>query len=354
MKKTLLFLSIVGSFLTTSCSNDDSDTNTSSKGSYSNGIWITNQGNFGSSNASLSFYNGTIENKVYQTVNNLDLGDTAQSTMIDGDQLYVIVNVSNKIVVINRHTGELITEIEGLNNPRYATKVNDNQIYVTNWGDGSSATDDFVSVINTDSYTIEKNIVVNEGPEKIVALNNKAYILHKGGWGYGSTITTIDTTTEETNTLIVGDVPSSFDVDGSDLYILCEGNPFYAITETEGKLYKIDTELNDEVSLVIDFDTDATLSHPTNFQLSDNESNVAYYEMAGTLYKQNLEANGTPTQVLQGLNISDMKIEGTSLYYTDAGDYSSAGSFVQYNLITQTEINKVTTDIIPGDITFTP
>ncbi len=353
MKKTFLYLSIIGSFLLTSCNSDDSDTNASSSGNYSNGIWIINQGNFGSSNASLSFYDGVIENEVYQTVNNMSLGDTAQSTTIDGDELYIVVNVSNKVVVIDRHTGELITEIEGLNNPRYAAKVSKNQLYVTNWGDGSNATDDFVSIINTDSHTVEKSITVSEGPEKIVVANDKAYILHKGGWGYGSTVTSIDIATEETNSITVGDVPGSFDIEGDDLYVLCKGKPSYATAETEGTLYKIDTS-SDEASLVIDFDRDATVSHPKNFQLSDNEYNVGYYEMSGTLYKQSLQMDEDPTIVLQNLNISDMKIQGASLYYTNAGDYSSAGTFVQYNLTTQTEISKVTTGIIPGDITFTP
>ncbi len=353
MRKTFFYLSILGSFLT-SCSSDDLGPNTSI-GDYSNGIWIINQGNFGSANASLSFYNGTIENKVYNKVNNLDLGDTAQSSTIDGDVLYVVVNVSNKVIAINRHTGEMMAEIDSdLNNPRYAVKVGSNQLYVSNWGDGSSTTDDFIAVINTDTNTVEKTISVAEGPEKMVLSNDKVYVLHKGGWGFGSTVSAINTTTDAVTSINVGDVPNSYDIDGNDLYILCEGNPSYASVETEGKLFKIDTT-NDVASLVIDFDRNGNIEeHPKNFQLSDNESDKGYYEMSGVIYKEDLVLNTTPSVVLENVNIGDMKVEGVSLYYTDPGDYSSAGSFVQYNLSTQTEIKKVATDIIPGDITITP
>lgn len=353
MKKTFFYLSILGSFLT-SCSSDDSAPNTSI-GDYSKGIWIINQGNFGSGNASLSFYNGTIENKVYNKVNNLDLGDTAQSSIIDGDRLYIVVNVSNKVNVINRHTGELIAEIDtGLNNPRYGVKVGSNQLYISNWGDGSNATDDFIAIINTDTYEVEKTISVVEGPEKIVLLNEKIYVLHKGGWGFGSTVSAINTATGTVTSIAVGDIPNSYAVDGNDLYVLCGGKPYYTPVETEGKLFKIDTT-NDTTSLVIDFDRDSTIKeHPSNFQLSDNESGKAYYEMSGSIYSETLNPNATPSVVLENVNISDMKIEGVSLYYTDPGDYSSAGTFVQYNLSTQKEVKRVTTDIIPGDITIAP
>ncbi|MFV0530294.1 MAG: YncE family protein [Flavobacteriales bacterium] len=352
MKKTFIYLSILGSFLT-SCSNDDNDANIP-KGNYSDGIWIVNQGNFGSGNASLSFYDGTIENSVFNTVNSLDLGDTAQSSVIEEDKLYVVVNASNKITVINRHTGKLITEIDtGLNNPRYAVKANSHQLYVSNWGGGSDASDDFIAVINTETNTVEKTIPVTEGPEKLVLLNNKVYVLHRGGWGYGSTVSSIDITTESVTSVKVGDIPGSYDVNGNDLYILCEGNPSYATTETEGKLFKVDTS-NNSVSQIIDFNRNGTIKeHPTNFQLSDNELNTGYYEMSGTIYKENLTSNEVST-ILENVSMNDMKIKGTDLYYTNPGDYLSAGSFVQYNLATQTEVKRVATAIIPGDITITP
>jgi hypothetical protein len=43
---------------------------------------------------------------------------------------------------------------------------------VTNWGNGGSATDDYVAVVNLSTYLVSK-IPVVEGPERILEYNNK-------------------------------------------------------------------------------------------------------------------------------------------------------------------------------------
>src|SRR6478752_4291065 len=68
-------------------------------------LYIANEGSLGNGNSSLSFYNidkDSIFNDVFYQKNARQLGDIFQSMLIDGDQLYMAINNSDKIVVVNK------------------------------------------------------------------------------------------------------------------------------------------------------------------------------------------------------------------------------------------------------------
>jgi hypothetical protein len=74
------------------------------------------------------------------------LGDTGQDIGLYNDLAFVVLNYSNKIEVINRYTMVHVATIDsGLSNPRFIAFWKG---YVTNWGNGGSATDDYVAVVN--------------------------------------------------------------------------------------------------------------------------------------------------------------------------------------------------------------
>ena len=57
------------------------------------GVFIVNQGNFTAGNATLSYYeteSGKLVNDLFYDVNNVPLGDVAQSISIDGDLAFII------------------------------------------------------------------------------------------------------------------------------------------------------------------------------------------------------------------------------------------------------------------------
>src|SRR5688572_249838 len=116
----LILTAIAGSLLFVSCSDDDNKDVPS--GAYDNGILILNQGGFGKGNASVSFLSEamTIENNIFSTVNSGDLlGDTGQDMGLEGDLAYIVLNVSNKIQIVNRYTfAKVGTITTGLTNPR--------------------------------------------------------------------------------------------------------------------------------------------------------------------------------------------------------------------------------------------
>ena len=55
---------------------------------------------------------------------------------------------------------------------------------MTNWGDGTVATDDYLAIIDITTNTLNgQTIAVGEGPEKIIANGSTLYVAHKGGFG---------------------------------------------------------------------------------------------------------------------------------------------------------------------------
>jgi hypothetical protein len=99
------------------------------------GIYLLNEGNLNMNKASLDYVDyttGLYRKNVYNQVNpevTKGLGDVGNDIAIYGAKLYVVVNNSNKVEVLNAKTGKRITQIDLLN-CRYIT-FNKNKAYVS-------------------------------------------------------------------------------------------------------------------------------------------------------------------------------------------------------------------------------
>src|SRR5690349_18079729 len=75
---------------------------------YQSGLFIVNEGSFGTPNGEISFFDRTtktITNKLFETVNNRPLGgDVVQSMLIYQDKAYIVCNNSNKVEVTDANT----------------------------------------------------------------------------------------------------------------------------------------------------------------------------------------------------------------------------------------------------------
>ncbi|KFF14989.1 DUF5074 domain-containing protein [Flavobacterium hydatis] len=336
MKKlNKLFLAVIisSAFFASCSSSDDDNTPQEPRGNYESGIFILNEGQFKNSNASISYLSDDlkIENNVFSLVNTeKNLGEIAQNIGLNGDFAYIVVNVSNKIEVVNRYTFKSIATITtGLNNPRYIAFAN-GKGYVTNWGDGASATDDYVGVIDLASNTITSKISVIEGPEKIIENDGKLYIGHKGGWNQGNSLSVINSTTNTvTANFVVGDVPSSLVKDNGTLYVLCNGRPYYALPETTGKLVKVNMS-NNTVSSTIDF---PGITHPGFLAI---ENNKLYYTIGSDIYSAATSITTLPTtpifKATKTSNLYGFAVKNNKIYVADAVNNQDPGDVYIYSL----------------------
>ena len=96
-------------------------------------LYIANEGSLGNGNSSLSFYNidkDSIFNDVFHQKNGQQLGDIFQSILVSGDQLYMAVNNSDKIVIASKADFALNATI-AVRKPRQMLQVNDEKMYVS-------------------------------------------------------------------------------------------------------------------------------------------------------------------------------------------------------------------------------
>lgn len=319
--------------------------------SFTNGIFVLNEGGAGSNNASVSFLANNAQqpvNNIYATVNPTQgaLGDTAQSISFNGDYAYIVLNISNTVKIVNRTTFEYVATIStGLLNPRYMAFYN-GKGYVTNWGNGGVATDDYVAVVDLETNTVTSTIAAAEGVERILTINDKLYVAHQGGYGYGTSISVIDPVTNTlTTSITVGDVPNKMIVEGDFLYVLCGGRPSWGAPETGGSLVKINLADNTVTSTVA-YDG----MHPANLEI-DTTGNF-YFTSDSDIYKAALATPETITEIAslepQGVyGVYGMNLIDDTLYVADAGNYVAPGTAYLFST-TGTPQGNYTVGVIPN------
>lgn len=327
MKK--LLYSVLALSLLFSCSNDDDGTITLQEplGDYENGIIVSAEGG-PSSVAYISNDFSTSENDIYFNVNGETLGVYLQSMGFNGDNAYIIQD-SGTITVVNRYTFELVTTITtGLTLPRYIG-FNGSTAYVSDWADPNTSTDDYVAVIDLNSYTVTSTIPVSEGPEQVLANNGKVFVSHKGGYGVNNEISVISTSNSTVATISVNDVPDEMVLDSQgNLLVLSEGGQSWQVSgETLASITRINTSDNSIIS-TIEF---ASGNHPSLMSYSNG---MAYYILNNEVYALADTATNLPSSSLFSVDAGyayGLSVKENNLFLTDAS-FSAQSTLKVYDL----------------------
>ncbi|RYG48893.1 MAG: YncE family protein [Chitinophagaceae bacterium] len=201
------------------------------------GIYVLSEGTFGGNNSKLGFRESstaTVYPDFFSQQNPSQaggLGDTGNDMIIYGGKVYIVMNNSANVTVLNAADGNFITRISFLNgtvnkNPRYAVGAA-GKVFVTSY-------DNTVSVIDTTTLTITGSITVGSNPEHVVVSGNRLYVTNSGGLNYpnvDSTVSVINlnTLTEERK-VTVGLNPQRLAVNASgDIWVTGYGDAFGAV-----------------------------------------------------------------------------------------------------------------------------
>lgn len=193
-------------------------------------MYILSEGLFNMNNSTLSyldFGNNTIENDYFTLRNNRGLGDTANDMKRYGSKLWIVVNVSSQVEVLDIKSGISIRRIpffdeEGKSRqPRFIT-FHGSKAYVCSF-DGT------VARIDTTSMKIEALAVCGRNPDGIAVANGKLYVSNSGGLDipdYDNTVSVVDLNSfSETKKITVGLNPFKIEADSEgDLYVVSRGN----------------------------------------------------------------------------------------------------------------------------------
>ncbi|MCZ2129445.1 MAG: hypothetical protein LC109_04180 [Bacteroidia bacterium] len=132
MKKLFLIVGMI-LFVCLSCNKEKREETPNV--SDQNVVLILNEGNFGWGNADFGFYNietHQYSDKVFETVNNRPLGDVLQSGIIHDDEIYLVLNNSGTIEVVDKETFKHKRTISNLGSPRYLALIeNTDEAFLT-------------------------------------------------------------------------------------------------------------------------------------------------------------------------------------------------------------------------------
>ena len=196
-------------------------------------IYVLNNGNWGSNDASLTMYDiesGTVTKDVFALQNGRRLGDIGQDIVIYGSKMYITMSEELTVEVTDLEAGS-IKQIKTDGNPRYLA-VYEGKVYVT-------YLNGYVARIDTTSLTVEAKVKVGRNPEQLTVVNRKIYVANSGGFdynteaGYDHTVSVIDIASfTEVKKIEVVINPTEVESDDSgNVYVISKGN-YYDIPNT--------------------------------------------------------------------------------------------------------------------------
>ena len=220
----------MGTAVMTSCSDDNDGPETYLQ-EYSTGAYVVNSGNMynkiESSLTAIDYASSTATQNVFKAANGRTLGNTANDGIVYGNKIYLAVDQSNTIEVIDKKTKQSIKQIkttELLGNaegaePRHIS-ADGGKVYFTTYGG-------YVAAVDTTSFALQKKWQVGSYPEGLVIAHGNIYVANSNYGKGGGNISCINLSNDKVETKNIEGVnnPTSIYYAAGLLYVL--DNQYY-------------------------------------------------------------------------------------------------------------------------------
>lgn len=186
-------------------------------------VIVGNEGNLASGGASLTAitYDNFVKNDLFRTVNNRPLGDIGQSITEIGDNLYVTLNNSRKVEVLNKNTFVSVETIltADATIPTYIADLHNDSIAISEKGSGR------LMIVNINQMGV-KDVKRNMRIIPSIGSTNQMKVVDKKLFLAGSTLRVLDINNLHTEKMrkidgvsVVGDSKIVLDKNGN-LWVL--------------------------------------------------------------------------------------------------------------------------------------
>lgn len=303
-------------------------------------IYILSEGLFNLNNSSLakySFKSNKLVKNYFKDLNKRGLGDTANDIALYGSKLYIVVNVSSTIEVIDFQTGISIKQIPMFTDngssrqPRHIAFY-ENKAYVCSF-DGT------VARIDTTSLQIESFTKAGRNPENICVKNKKLYVSNSGGLDYSeglgvdNTVSVIDIESfTEIKKIEVGPNPGCISPGPDEaVYVATYGSN---IADGDFNFVKINSQ-TDEVERiynekVMNFAIDNNnIAYLYNYNYNTEASSIKVLNLrTGETIRENFITDGTKISTPYSINVNPYS---GNVYITEAYSYTITGDVLCFN-----------------------
>lgn len=305
-------------------------------------VLVLNEGNYTFGNASITMYDGdtdTTQQNLFRSVNDILLGDVAQSMAFSSGRGFIVVNNSGKIEVVSMNDFKSLATITGLTSPRYMLPLWDDRAYVTD------LYAEKVAIIDLTTFAVTGYIDMPGWTEQLQQVEDYVYIANYDS----SRVEVVDWRMDS----IVAQIPVA-------------GHPVAVVTRWDSLVY-ISTEKDlsgDGTATITGINTNTwqttvlkTFSGSGNASgmVMDTERNKLYYINGQEVVQASLMPF-SETTLLSSATANWYALNadwtGEELYITDAKDYNQNGQVIRYNIATQTTVDTFAAGVIPGRVYF--
>lgn len=223
MKKTLFALGLIGLISFSACKEDAPPPDTPNNPEPRTAL-IGIEGVSPNGISSVDRYlptSGEHESNLYRKANLEAMGSNMVDMLVDEEEgvVFFLLAGSDKIVVADLETMELIKVIPNMQQIQRMVKVAEKKYYVTTWENNG------IYVIQGGNFNVRKTIETGQGPTEMLVYNDLAFIVNTGFLLLDSTVTIMRTSVDTiVDTLIAGINPNSLVIDNENfLWVLSEG-----------------------------------------------------------------------------------------------------------------------------------
>lgn len=358
LKLKSLSIALAFVIVLSSCHKDKVNPNTGTPTAEIAGLYVLNQGGFLDDNSTLTYYNFTTKTLIpdqYSVVNSgAKIGDTGNDIKVYGSKMYIVVNLSNVVDVVDPKTAKLIKQdsliiSKGVGRQPRSIAFYKNNAFITSY-DGT------VAVMDTTTLTISKYIPVGRNPEQMVISNGKLYVANSGGLSFGNpdnTVSVIDLTTltEIKKITVIADPVTMAADNYGNIYVLSLGdfaNIKAGLTVIDNTTDVVKSQSNPAFGYNIPFVVNGDFAYYVTVDANNNSQIAVYNVKTQTVAQANFITDGTVITTPFAININAKTGE---VFIADALDYASNGVLYAFDKNGKKEYS-IATGINPGKILF--